>query len=215
MQSLAAIDPPWNTLGKDKSNPIVIRPSPELGPTRLPRDPSPPAKEFDISAFQFPRPSGASLDVPSSTNTETGSTSSSTDNTPFVPARGLTKLHHRWSLKRRNREYTPGPSDGATKSANWTLIYTTSNAVHSSPRIALFRWSGCHRRDSMSCIILNGTPTRPLPSPSIALYRPPEDVLASPSSAVRLPPEGTEELDLYFPLAPMKEDLLDGERRGR
>ena len=210
MQSLTAVDPPWSTLGKDKSNPIVIRPSPELGPTRLLRDPSPPAKELDISAFQFPRPSGLLLDVPSSTNTEAGSTGSSTDNTPLVPARGLTKT-------------PPTTEHEAKKSSNIPPALLTERRnqqigplsipppMQSTRRPGLPSSAGQDVIEEIQCLAssLNGTPTRPLPSPSIALYRPPEDVLASPSPAARLPPdEGTEELDLYFPLVPMKEDLL-------
>jgi len=210
MQSLAAIDPPWSTLGKDKSNPIVIRPSPELGPTRLPRDPSPPTKGFDTTAFQFPRPSGALLDVPSSTNTETGSTSSSTDDAPLVPARGLTKTPPPMEPEAKQPSNTPTAL--LTERRNQQIGPLFIPPMQSTRRPGLPNSAGQVVIEEMQCLAsINGTPTRPLPSPSVALYRPPEDVLASPSSAAHLPPEGTEELDLYFPLAPMKEDIFEEE----
>ena len=210
MQSLATTDPPWSTLGKDKSNPIVIRPSPELGPTRLLRDPSPPVKELDISAFQFPRPSGLSLDVPSSTNTEAGSTSSSTNNAPLVPARRLTKTPPPMEVEAKKSSNTP-PALLTERRNQQIGPLSMPLPMPSTRRPGLPSSAGLDVIEEIQCLAssLNGTPTRPLPSPSIALYRPPEDVLASPPPAARLPPdEGTEELDLYFPLVPMKEDLL-------
>ena len=208
MQSPEAVEPPWSTLGKDKSNPIVIRPSPELGPTMLPRDPSPPAKELDLSAFQFPRLSGASLDVPSSTNTETGSTSSSTNNTPLVPARGLTNTPPPMELEAKKPPSTP-PALLTERRKQHIGPLSMPPPNQSTRRPGLPSSAGQDLIEEIQILASssNGTPTRPLPSPSIALYRPPEDVLASPSPVARLRPEGTEELDFYFPLAPMKEDL--------
>lgn len=209
MQSLPASDPPWSTLGKDKSNPIVIRPSPELGPTRLLRDPSPPTKEFDMSAFQFPRPSGVLLDVPSSTHTESGSTSSSTDNTPLVPARGLGKAPPLTEPEVKKPSNTP--SSPLTERRNQQIGPLSIPPMQSTRRPVLPYSAGQDVIEEMQCLAssLNGTPTRPLPSPSIALYRPPEDVLASPSSAAHLPPEKMEDLDLYFPIAPLRGDLVE------
>jgi hypothetical protein len=212
MQSLPAMDPPWSTLGKDKSNPIVIRPSPELGPTRLPRDPSPPAKGFDMSAFQFPRPSGILLDVPSSTNTETASTSSSTDNTPLVPARGLRKTPP--PIDPEAKKPSNSPSSLLTERRNQPIGPLHIPPMQSTRRPGLPYSAGQDVIEGMQCLAssINGTPTRPLPSPSIALYRPPEDVLTSPSSAALLPPGTMEELDIYFPIAPpMKEDPVEEE----
>ena len=210
VQSLAAIDPPWSTLGRDKSNPIVIRPSPELGPTRPLPDPSPPTKELDISAFQFPRPSGLLLDVPSSTNTEVGSTSSSTDNTPLVPARGLTKTPPPMEPEAKKSSNTP-PALLTERRNQQIGSLSMPLPIQPTRRPGLPSSAGQDVIEEIQCLAspLNGTPTRPLPSPSIALYRPPEDVLASPPPAVRLPPdEGTEELDFYFPLVPLREDHL-------
>lgn len=203
IQSLAPIDPPWSTLGKDKSNPIVIRPSPELGPTKLPRDPSPPTKEFDLSAYQFPRASGILLDVPSSTNTETGSNTSSADNTPPVPAHGLRKTPP--PIEPEAKEPSNTSTSLLTERRNQQIGPLSIPPMQSTRRPGLPYSAGQDVIEGLTSS-MNGTPTRPLPSPSIALYRPPEDVLASPSSVARLPPEGMEELDLYFPIAPMKGD---------
>ena len=209
MQSLAVTDPPWSTLGKNKSNPIVIRPSPELGPTSLPRDPSPPAKGFDMASFQFPRPSGILLDIPSSTNTETGSTSSSTDNTPLVPARGLRKTPP--PIEPEAKKPSNTPTSLLTERRNQPIGPLSMPPMQSTRRPALPYSAGQDVIEGMQCLAssMNGTPTRPLPSPSIALYRPPEEVLASPSSAARLPPERIEELDFYFPIAPMEEGPVE------
>ena len=209
MPSLSAIDPPWSTLGKDKSNPIVIQPSPELGPTRLPRDPSPPTMGFDMSAFQFPRPSGVLLDVPSSNHTESGSTNPSTDNTPLVPARGLRKTPP--PIEPEAKKPSNTPSSLLTERRNQQIGPLSIPPMQSTRRPVLPYSAGQDVIEEMQCLVssINGTPTRSLPSPSIALYRPPEDVLASPSSAARLPSERMEELDLYFPIAPMKEDLVE------
>jgi hypothetical protein len=211
MQSLAPMDPPWSTLGKDKSNPIVIQPSPKFGPTRLPRDPSPPAKELDLSAFQFPRPSGVLLEVPSSTNTEAGSTGSSTDNTPLLPARGLTNTPPPTEPEAKKPPNTP-PAPLTERRHQQIGPLSIPPPMPSTRRPGLPSSAGQDVIEEIQCLAtsINGTPTRPLPSPSIALYRPPEDVLASPSSAAPLPPEGTEELDLYFPLAPVEDLLVDG-----
>ena len=209
--SLSAIDPPWSTLGKDKSNPIVIQPSPELSPTRLPRGPSPPTIGFDMPAFQFPRSPGVLLDVPSSTHTESGSTKSSTNNTPLVPARGLRKTPPQ--MEPEAKKPSNAPSSLLTERRNQQIGPLSIPPMQSTRRPVLPSSAGQDLIEEMQCLVssINGTPTRPLPSPSIALYRPPEDVLASPSSVARLPSERErmEELDLYFPIAPMKEGLVE------